>query len=415
MEPHSLTRLPASYEVAAVKLAEMSDESVDEAEVILQEPWLNEYLLNGFASLGITGESELAMTIYLVGTSRLLKRPLAAIVQGPSSSGKSYTIERVAELFPEEAVYDAGQLTPNALVYEQQSLRHRFVVAGERSHKGGADGADATRMLREMLSAGRVTKRATVSGPDGSRVTEEFCCEGPIAYVESTTLSEIFDEDANRCLLLHTNETKEQTRDILCAMAKVYERPPEANEHERLISVHHAIQRLVRPHPVSIPFAGQLAATLPNERMEIRRLGSSMFRMIETVTLLNQYQRETAAGKLISTAADYELARRLMEGPASRFIGNRLSPAAGRLLSRLEQQFGHNQFSTRDCKQVEDFSPRAVQGWLTELHDTGRIRLVEASRGRMPAVWELIPTAAVEARTLPTYAEFMADQSEQAA
>ena len=408
-------RTPASYEISMVKLSEMSEDVINEAKILLREPWLTESVLNCFPQIGITGENELAMTLYLVGTSRLLKRPLAAIVQGPSSSGKSFAIERVASLFPEETIYDAGQLTPNALVYEQESLRHRFVVAGERSHKTGSEGADSTRMLRELLSSGRVTKRATVTGPDGSRTTEEFHCEGPIAYVESTTLAEIFDEDANRCLLLQTNETSQQTRNILSNIADTYASQECGRDAEDMILLHHAIQRLIRPQKVTIPFARSLAQLLPADRMEIRRIGASLFRMIETVTLLNQYQRETVNGALVSTDEDYEMARRLMNGPTSRFIGTRLSPAAERFLERLRQRYGMEHFSTRDCKQSEEFSERAVQGWLSELHEGGHIKIVEASRSRMPAIWQVTQSGDRSSWSLPDIDEIRSVQERNAA
>src|SRR5262249_16728051 len=86
---------------------------------------------------------------YLAGVSRLLERPLAVIVQGPSSSGKSYVIAKVAELFPPEAVVLAHQMTPQALFHmEPGSLEHRFVVAGERSRLENDDSAEATRRGR---------------------------------------------------------------------------------------------------------------------------------------------------------------------------------------------------------------------------------------------------------------------------
>ena len=169
----------------------------------------------------MAGEKELAATVYLIGTSRLLPNPLAAIVQGPSSSGKSYVVKRASSLFPPEAVIMATQLTPQALFYMQPgSLVHRFIVAGERSRLENDDTAEATRALREMLSEGRLSKLLPIK-TDGRPETVLVEQDGPIAYIETTTLTKLFSEDANRCILLSSDERPEQTRRILSTLAGV--------------------------------------------------------------------------------------------------------------------------------------------------------------------------------------------------
>jgi hypothetical protein len=90
---------------------------IDEAEAMLADPNLIEIIRQDFATIGVVGEERLAMTLYVVGTSRLLSQPLAAIVQGPSSTGKSHVIASVGALFPKVATLPATDITPNALYY----------------------------------------------------------------------------------------------------------------------------------------------------------------------------------------------------------------------------------------------------------------------------------------------------------
>jgi hypothetical protein len=176
----------------------------DEAEELLQDPNLMKRICDDIALVGVAGERTLTATLYLVGTSRLLGKPLSAIVRGSSSSGKSYTLEAVASLFPPEAVIHAQQMTPQALFHmESGSLVHKWIVAGERSRLENDDKAEATRALREMISSGRLSKLMPMK-VGGEIVTELIAQEGPIAFCETTTLGEIFNEDANRCILLQT-------------------------------------------------------------------------------------------------------------------------------------------------------------------------------------------------------------------
>src|SRR5262249_43227372 len=149
-----------------------------------------------------------------------LDRPLASILQGPSSSGKSYVIEKTASLFPSEAVIHATQMTPQALFHMAPGrLSHRFIVGGERSRIQDDEHAEGTRALREMLSAGKLSKLMPIKVEGGRIETVQIEQDGPIAHVESTTRRKVDDEDENRCLMLHTDERPEQTRRILRQLA----------------------------------------------------------------------------------------------------------------------------------------------------------------------------------------------------
>jgi hypothetical protein len=144
---------------AASLLAEMPADLRAEAETMLVDRLLIKCIVDDVAALNIAGEKELTAKIYLVGTSRLLPRPLSTIVQGPTASGKSYLPEKTASLFPPEAVIHAKQMTPQALFHMRPgSLSHRFILAGERSCISNDEQSEANRALREMLSAGKLSK-----------------------------------------------------------------------------------------------------------------------------------------------------------------------------------------------------------------------------------------------------------------
>src|SRR5262245_62435477 len=137
-------------------------------------------------------------------------------------------------------------MTPQALFHMPPgSLAHRFIVGGERSRVEDDERAEATRALREMLSAGKLTKLMPVKVEGGRIETAHIEQDGPIAYVESTTLAKVFDEDANRCLLLHTDERPEQTRRVVRRLADAYRGAGGAADPERVVLRHHALQRML--------------------------------------------------------------------------------------------------------------------------------------------------------------------------
>jgi hypothetical protein len=378
-------------EDAAAHLEAMPLDIRNEADALLADPLLIKQIMDDVAALDVAGERELIATVFFMGVSRLLDRPLAGIVQGPSSSGKSYLIDRTAKLFPPEAVIHATQMTPQALFHMRPgTLAHRFIVGGERSRVEDDERAEATRALREMLSAGKLTKLMPVKVDGGRIETVLIEQDGPIAYIESTTLAKVFDEDANRCLMLHTDEQPQQTRRIVQKLAAAYSGATGETSTDRLIQRHHALQRMLERLPVVIPYAERLGELFTSDRVEVRRAFPQLMSMVHAVTLLYQRQRQQDSnGQLVATADDYQLARHLLSKPFSRLLGDKVSDPARRFFDRLVM-WARGEFTTSEAKGRETSSKSAVYGWLAELHDAGMLELVLAGRGRTPARWKLI-------------------------
>lgn len=371
-------------------LAEMPEAVRSTAEDVLRSPNLVAWQLDQFEKVGIAGERMLALTVYLAGTSRLLSKPLAVIVQGPSSSGKSYVIEQVSKLFPEESVLPATAMSPQALYYmEPGELQHRFVVAGERTRKQNDESAEQTKPLREMLASGSINKMVTIVDHDRPR-TVMIHQSGPIAYAESTTATNIFEEDANRCLVLHSDERREQTRLIMDAHARKCAGRVERDEKARALEHGHALQRLLEPLAVVIPFAEVLFAALPDEPIEIRRACGFVASMIEASALLHQYQRERDhLGRIIASPIDYWLTRELLGDVLARCLAGKPSEGLQRFTERLRKLPGERTAKeiAGQLKMVE----RTARECLNALLAQGLVEQIQPSRGQIPARW-LIPS-----------------------
>ncbi len=378
-------------------LAAMPQDVRDEADEMRADPSLIQIIIEDIAALGVAGEANLTATIYLLGTSRLLDRPLAAIIQGPSSSGKSYPLENIAKLFPDETRILATDLSPQALYYmEPGSLVHRFVVGGERSRRTDPEAQESTKALRQMLSEQRLDKQVVIT--EGGRPrTVHLRQDGPIAFIETTTHQKIFAEDQNRAILLHTDERESQTRRIIERIGDTHSGLADAPDAAGIIDRHHALQRSLRPLPIAIPFAPEIAKHFPASRVEARRAIDQVLAMVGASALLHQQQRVTDhRGHLIARREDYDLARRLLDEPMARLLGRCVSAAALRLCERLREKWASETFTVMDVVQQDELRETSIRGYLIELYEAGHLELVEEKSGPKPRKYQLAPEPPME-------------------
>lgn len=355
-----------------------------EAVMMLKATDLFEHILVDIASIGLTGEAELALTLYLVMTSRLLEKPLCAIVQGASSSGKSYAIETVAKLIPPDEIVMAHDFSEQAFYYlPPGSLKHKAVICGERLHRRtGRDGQarDNSKAFREMVGSGVLRKAVTTKRSNGKFRTEQIVQEGPIAYIESTTATSINDEDATRLLPLSTDESSEQTERVVSEMKRQAKGEHVGNSgRQAIIARHHAMQKLLKPLAVRIPFID--AISLPTNNITTRRTFGHLRSMIEAVALLRQYQKElqhdteTEQEFIEADATDYAIVFRLL-APILPRVYSGLNHKSLELFELLTERTsdgdsGNALFTSKDCQEWSGVSEATIRRRLKPLVDAG--------------------------------------------
>ena len=399
----------------ATYLAGLPAEAREAAEAMLENPDILAEISADIAAIGVAGEADLALLIYLIGVSRLLRNPLAAILQGSTASGKSYIYGAIAAMFPPHSVVHATQITPNALFYSDPGmLIHKWIVCGERSRKEEDDVADATRALREMISSGKLSKFLPERDEDGKMRSVLVERQGPIAYIESTTLAEVFEEDANRCLLLQTTETEEQTRAILRTQAAA--RNGHRPATEAILKKHHAAQCMLAlgAPDIMLPFAGALAAKFPTERLESRRAIGMVMSCVQSLALLRRRQRQvTEDGRIIATLCDYADARRLLAQPMARGLSGKLQDSVREFYKLLNKQtFADDDYTTADAARKIKVNVRTAQRHLRALAGAGYVRQVEPGRGARPAIWAPEPNAPAEISDLNILPEIFAEEKQ---
>jgi hypothetical protein len=165
---------------------------------------------------GLAGELRTAKIIYLAVTSRLFPWPLSVAQKGPSSAGKSFTVERTLRFFPNEAYLARTAMSERGLVYTDEDLQHRMLVLYEADAIATGRGAY---LLRTLLSEGMLRYEVVERTREGykTRLIER---EGPTGLIMTTTQTGLDPELETRLLSLTVTDTAAQTKAVMQALAR---------------------------------------------------------------------------------------------------------------------------------------------------------------------------------------------------
>lgn len=290
-------------EIERERLNTEVSEAKSKAISLLDSPDILSEAVNVFKALGLVGEDKTAKLLYLAFTSRLTDRPVNIVVKGPSSGGKSYTVETVAKTFPPSAYYALSSMSEHALAYSQEPLQHRFLVLYEAA---GLTSDFGTYLIRTLLSEGCI-RYETVEKTSEGLIPKLIERKGPTGLIVTTTWPNLHSENETRMFSITVKDDPGQTRAVLETLAT------RANgKGAALVNLTpwHALQtwlELAGNHSVTIPFAHRLAAKVNTKAVRLRRDFGAVLNLIATHAILHQTQRQRSPdGRIVATIEDYK-------------------------------------------------------------------------------------------------------------
>jgi DNA primase len=330
---------------------------------------------------GIVGEETNRLIAWLVYSSRKLSVPLHLMFLGSSGSGKTYLQERVSELIPPEDKIEITQITENAFYYfRQDELRNRLLLIED------LDGAEsALYPLRELQSKRRISKTVTLKDSKGNLKTVTLTVEGPVSVSGCTTRERLYEDNANRCLLLYIDDSKDQDSRILDYQTRAAggEINREAEHHTRQQLQH--VQRVLMPVQVINPYAKYIQ--LPDLVFKPRRTMTLLLAFIEAVTFYHQYQRPLKRDGqghpyIESTVADMQAAFGLLKDVlfAKSDELTKASRSFLELLKVLLKEQGKESFHAREIRQRLRIAPTTLKRHLSELERYGYLKVNRGGR-----------------------------------
>ena len=235
-------------------------------------------------SAGLVGEDRNAKLLFVALTTRLFDRPVSVAVKGPSSGGKSYTVEVVLRFFPANACWERTAISDRALAYSDEDFRHRYLVIYEAA---GMASDITSYLIRSLLSEGRIRYELVEKTKDGikPRLIEK---EGPTGLITTTTATKLHSENETRLLSLAVKDTPEQTKAVLHSLAR------DTQTTTVQFSQWQAFQNWLEAgeRRVVVPFADSLAELIPPLAVRLRRDFRLLLTLIEGHALLHRERRD---------------------------------------------------------------------------------------------------------------------------
>ncbi len=341
---------------------------------------------------GMIGEEVNRLLMYLVFTSRLRENPLNIICLGASGTGKTHLQEKVAELIPENDIIDATALSDNALYYfERTALKHKLIVIEDM------DGAEnVLYQLRELMSKKKLSKQVVIKDSKGNMRTIQTQTEGPICVTGTTTQERIYEDNANRSLLLYLDGSKQHQEKIMDYQRRASAGIINHQEEEGIKNLFKDMQSLLKPIRIVNPYATQLK--IPQEVFKPLRSNAHYLQFIECITFYHQWQRHKHKDK--NTGEDY-IKTTLEDIAAANALlkdvlldkADELSGACRKFFEVLKhhlKQEKKQSFYAKDIRANLRLNPKTLSRYLYDLQRYNYVKIVGGDKFRKGYEYEIV-------------------------
>jgi DNA primase/predicted transcriptional regulator len=374
LEQYRLNHLE-SLKTKAPARRTLTPERVNQAIAYLRSPNLLELTGRDIGRTGMVGEENNRLLMFLIFTSRLRETPLHIISLGASGSGKTYLQEKVSELIPEHDKLEVTILSENAFYYfGQKELKHKLVLIEDM------DGAENVLYpLRELQSKKRISKTIPIKDNKGNLKTITLQVEGPICLAGTTTKERLYEDNANRSILIYLDSSPEHKEKIMEYQRKLSAGKINTAQEQQVKELLRDVQSVLKPVKVRNPFAELLK--LPDYIFKPLRTNSHYLQFIEIVTFYHQYQRplkSMADGTkyIETTVEDIEAANELLKDVLLA-KSDELPRAVREFFEGLKYHLKATQkqsFYSKDVRNRLRLNPMTVNRYIRDLEYRGYIK-----------------------------------------
>jgi len=351
------------------KAFEMDEDEEQAAKKYLSDSNLIANLQADLQQIGILGEDENALILFLAMASHASNEPFSVLCLAKSGIGKSYLLQKLSQCLPKNSFSFHTQISDNALYYfDSQQIDGKVLFIEDLEW--------ASQMLiplATLQTQGKLIKTRATKDKDGMIHSTTFEVEGKLCLIGCAYSDRNFEQLSLPFLCLHLNHSHAQDIAVMeyqkkCRAGLINQ--AEVNQIQRKLQC--VIASLKSANIVN-PFATLI--NLPDDVPHPRKTLLLLLNFIDTITFFNQYQRETVTDTntgevLIKThPADIEMAFSLLKNSLFRRADELSTNARGFYvwLQKYLSEAQTNQFTAIDIRKSKRIHPRTLNRHLQEL------------------------------------------------
>lgn len=346
----------------------------------LQNKELVKGLKVAMRQVGLIGEVDNGLLLFLIFLTRDFPHPLHALVHGSSGSGKTNLLKSILKLVPEESKYETTALTENVLFRPpyQDFWKNKILLLED------LDGSyKALLPLREFMSNQSISKFASELNPRSGKYEQiKLEAEGPIVIAGATTKDKVYEDNSNRSFLIHVNESKHHQVQIMDYQNQQAAGLIDLEESEEICQLIQNMQRMLNPEiKVINPF--QPSLKLPEYIFKKLRTNTHYITLIQSITYLHQYQRTIKTNKkgqpyIETTLEDVQLANELSKQSLLRKSDELSGEERSffELLKKAVKESGKATFQSKDIREEYRMHPMKLKRRLDNLQARNYIKKV---------------------------------------
>lgn len=369
-----------------VSKRELTPERKQKAIIFLKSPNLLQRTNDLIGKSGVIGEENNRLLMYLVFTSRLREQPLHIISLGASGTGKTYLQEKISQLIPEQHKLEITALSENALYYfDRTELKNKLVLIED------LDGAQDDKILyaiRELMSKKSISKTIPIKDAKGNLKTITLKVEGPITLAGTTTKEKIYEDNANRSLLIYLDNSKDHKMAIMNYQQSLSAGLVNKQEEQSSTEFLKDVQSMLEPVKVRNPYATKL--NIPDTVFKPLRTNTHYLSFIETVTFYCQWQRQkkqdpnTGTYFIETTLEDIAAANGLLK-EVLLAKSDELTKACRNFLEVLKVHLKKEEkqsFYSNEVRKTMRINPKTLSRYLYDLQRYNFLRIIGGTKSR---------------------------------
>lgn len=237
--------------------------------------------------VGIVGEENNRLLMFVVASTYKMSYNLHVLYQGSSGSGKTHLMKQIAKMIPPEDVIELTRVTDSSLYnYQGGEFMKKLIVFEDM------DGLkeDALLAVREMMSAGKLSSSTSIKDKRGNSKGAIKEVEVSFASLSATTKGELYEDNMSRIIVLSVDESKEQVQRIIRYKNQIHKGEINSEEQEKIKVFMQKCIRELQNYKVINPFADLVQ--LPDNVHKPTRMHEILMGVINQITILHQFSRQ---------------------------------------------------------------------------------------------------------------------------